>query len=166
MKGNTAGSRQKITPEDLSYIAGFLDGDGSIMVQIKNRRGTQLGWRLMVTICFYQDSRHRKPLRWIRNTLGIGYLSDRNDHITELRINGFVEIQRILLSLKPYMKFKARQVGLVLDILMRLEEKRLVDLSKEERLCIADDIIALRKENYKSHTRKHDSSALRKILGF
>ncbi len=165
VKGNTVGSQQRIAPKDLSYIAGFLDGDGSIMVQVKNRRGTPRGWRLMCTICFYQDTHHKKPLRWIRNTLGIGYLSNRNDHITELRINGFVKIQRILMSLKPYIKFKARQVELVLHILSRLEGKRLIDLPRRDRLRIAGDIIRLRKENYKSHTRKYDSDALRKIFG-
>ena len=34
---NTVGSRQKPKIQDLAYIAGFLDGDGSIMIQVKRR---------------------------------------------------------------------------------------------------------------------------------
>ncbi len=47
-KGNTVGSRSKT---DLAYIAGFLDGDGSLMLQLKKRKDTKLGWRFMCTIC-------------------------------------------------------------------------------------------------------------------
>lgn len=120
----------------------------------------------MFTICFYQDSGHKKPLRWIRETLGIGYLSDRNDHITELRINGYRETQRILTILKPYVKFKARQIELTLRILSRLTEKSFPELSRKARLAIADDIIRLRNENYRSHNRRYSSENLHKLLGF
>ena len=165
-KGNTVGSQQRIKIQDLAYIAGFLDGDGSIMVQVKNRRGTPHGFRLMFTICFYQDSRHKQTLQWIRDTLGIGYISDRNDHITELRINGYKEIQRILQKLSPHVKFKSRQATLVLEILTLLDRKKFFDLSRENRLMIADKIIALREENYQSHTRKYTSDSLHMLLGY
>ena len=80
------GSRSKL---DLAYIAGFLDGDGSIMLQVKLRSDTSRGVRFMATICLYQDTRHAEPLRWMREVLGIGYITNRNDGMTELRINGF-----------------------------------------------------------------------------
>ena len=166
IKGNTVGSRQRISIQDLAYIAGFLDGDGSIMVQVKNRKGTPQGFRLMFTICFYQDSRHKKTLQWIRDTIGIGYLSDRNDHITELRINGFKETQRILKKLLPYVKFKFSQTQLVLEILALLDGKPFSRLSREQRLAIADKIVQLRNKNYKSHTRRYTSKDLRMLLGY
>ena len=50
-----------------AYIAGFLDGDGSIMLQIKKRSDVKSGYRFMATVCFYQDSCHDKNLFWIRN---------------------------------------------------------------------------------------------------
>ena len=87
------GSQSKIS---LSYIAGFLDGDGSLMLQIKKRKDGKLKRRFMCTICFYQDSRHEKSLYWIRKVLGIGYVSRRNDGMTELRINGFKQTKEIL----------------------------------------------------------------------
>lgn len=166
IKGNTVGSQQRIKIQDLAYIAGFLDGDGSIMVQVKNRSDTKFGWRLMFTICFYQDSRHRETLQWIRDTLGIGYLSNRNDHITELRVNGYVETQRILKKLQPFVRFKSRQTEIVLHILSKLNGKKFVDLSRKDRLEIADAIVLLREENYQSHNRRYTSASLRMLLGF
>jgi hypothetical protein len=163
---NTVGSRQEPAIQDLAYIAGFLDGDGSIMVQVKHRTDTPRGWRIMVTICLYQDSRHKAPLVWIRDMLGIGYISNRNDHITELRINGYREVKRILTLLQPYIKFKKKQVVFALRILAFLEKKRFVLLTKNERLAIADDMIALRNENYQSHQRQYTDASIKEILGF
>jgi len=70
--------------ESLAYIAGFLDGDGSLMLQLKKRSDTKTGIRFMATICLYQDSRHDKPLSWMQKFFGIGYISYRKDGITEL----------------------------------------------------------------------------------
>ena len=165
-KDNTVGSRQEPLVQDLAYIAGFLDGDGSIMVQVKRRSDAPQGWRIMVTICLYQDSRHKAPLMWMRDIFGIGYLSNRNDHITELRINGYREVKRILLQLQPFIKFKRKQVAYALRIITCLEKKPIGKLSKKDRLVIADDIIALRGENYQSHQRQYTDAALKEILGF
>ena len=163
---NTVGSRQEPTIQDLAYIAGFLDGDGSIMVQVKRRSDAPKGWRIMVTICLYQDSRHKAPLIWMRDTLGIGYISNRNDHITELRINGYREVKRILTMLQPYIKFKEKQVIFALRILTLLEHTRIGLLKKKERLAIADDMIALRNENYQSHQRQYTDAGIKEMLGF
>lgn len=165
-KDNTVGSRQKPKIQDLAYIAGFLDGDGSIMVQVKRRADAPRGWRIMVTICLYQNSRHKAPLLWMRDVFGIGYISNRNDNITELRINGYSEVKRILLMLQPFIKFKRKQVVYALRILTSLEKKPITIIPKEERLAIADDIIALRGENYQSHQRRYTDASIKKLLGF
>ncbi len=158
--------RQILKSTNWAYIAGFLDGDGSIMVQIKNRKGSKLGIRLMFTICFYQDSRHRKPLEWIKDVIGIGYLSDRNDNISELRINGYKQVENILKKIQPYAKFKAKQVEIVLKILSLISNRRINQLTKKERLKIVDLITQLRNQNYFSHWRKYDKEKIEKLLGF
>lgn len=163
---NTVGSRQELLIQDLAYIAGFLDGDGSIMMQVKRRADAPKGWRIMATICLYQDSRHKAPLIWMRDMFGIGYISNRNDHITELRINGYAGVKRILLLLQPFIKFKRKQVIYALRIITRLEKKQMSKLSRKDRLAIADDIIALRGENYQSHQRVYTDAALKELFGF
>jgi len=109
LKDNTVGRQIKISKVDLAYIAGFLDGDGSIMFQVKKAKNRTNGKRLMFTICLYQDTRHEKPLFWMRKLLGVGYISRRNDGMTELRINGYAQVKKILESLSPYLKFKKIQ---------------------------------------------------------
>ena len=56
MQGNTEGSLHS----NYSYIAGFLDGDGSLMLQLKKRSDSKNKYRFMSTICFYQDIRYLK----------------------------------------------------------------------------------------------------------
>lgn len=161
------GRQIKIQDTDLAYIAGFLDGDGSIMVQIKNRKDTSQGWRLMFTICFYQDTRHEKTLFWIRKKFNIGYISKRNDGMTELRINGYAQTRKILEKLYPYIKFKKKQVKYILQILKFLEsEKRLLQIKKKDRIKICNAILKVRQENYQSGLKRIEKlkKDLKKII--
>lgn len=137
---------------DSAYIAGFLDGDGSLMLQVKTRADTKRGVRFMATICFYQDTRHEKPLYWIRKRLGIGYIARRNDGMTELRINGFEQVRDILISLRPFIRFKAKQAQAMIDACTLLSEKFIRELSKREVRRLVELTFAVRKENYKSRS--------------
>ena len=154
------GSQSKI---NLAYIAGFLDGDGSLMIQIKKRSESKTGGvRFMLTICFYQDTRHEKPLFWIRDQLGIGYISRRNDGITELRINGYKQVSDILKKLSPFIRFKKKQADTIISaapILMKVVR------SDKDKRKLVDKILIVQSENYATR-RKRSKEELLKILGF
>ena len=141
------GSRSKT---DLAYIAGFLDGDGSIMLQIKSRNDTTRGVRFMATICLYQDTRHEIPLLWIREFFGIGYISRRKDGMTELRINGFASVREILTQLQPYVRFKEAQLSALVEACTILETNTVSQLSERQLRKLVDLILIIRKHNYKS----------------
>ena len=137
---------------DSAYIAGFLDGDGSLMLQVKSRSDTKRGVRFMATICLYQDTRHEKPLYWIRERLGIGYISRRNDGMTELRINGFEQVRDILTALKPFVRFKAKQAQAMIDACTLLSQKFIREMSKRELQRLIKLVFVIRSENYKSRS--------------
>ena len=143
------GSRSKT---DTAYIAGFLDGDGSVMLQVKLRADTKRGVRFMATICLYQDTRHEKPLLWMREKLGVGYVSRRNDGMTELRINGFSQVREILSGLQPFIRFKVKQVRALIRACERLEQKPIKALSKQELRQLAGFVFLIRNENYASRS--------------
>jgi len=48
----------KLSNLDLAYIAGFLDGDGSIVVQIVPDKTRKFKHYIRVSIVFYQNTRH------------------------------------------------------------------------------------------------------------
>ena len=148
----------------LAYIAGFLDGDGSLMLQIKKRKDGALKRRFMPTICFYQDTRHEKPLTWVREILGIGYISRRNDGMTELRINGFVQVRDILKALMPHIRFKKLQAVALYkacEILSLAKRRRLIN---KQLLVLANLILVIQEENYVTK-KKRSKNELLEMLG-
>ena len=123
------GSRSII---EYAYIAGLLDGDGSLMLQIKKRADGKNKIRFMATICFYQDTRHEKGLFQIQKILGIGYISRRNDGMSELRINGFATIKEILENLISYIRFKRIQAKSLLESCTILSSTKFNMLTREQ----------------------------------
>ena len=153
------GSRSKT---ELAYIAGFLDGDGSLMFQIKKRKdGNASRNRFMLTACFYQDTRHEKPLFWIRDVLRIGYISRRNDGMTELRINGYKQIERIMKLLEPFIKFKKIQAKTLIKSSKILQKK---NLEESDLKKLVDNIILIQRENYRTR-KKRNKIELYSVLG-
>ncbi len=158
------GSRSNKKEIDLAYIAGFLDGDGSLMLQIKKRADGKNKIRFMATICFYQDTRHQKDLLWIQKILGIGYLSKRNDGMSELRVNGFRQVQEILKNLIPNIKFKKIQAKALFESCKILSETKFNKLSKKQLIKLVDLILVIQNENYVTKKKKTKNELL-KILG-
>jgi hypothetical protein len=135
---------------NVAYIAGFLDGDGSLMLQLKSRSDSIRGVRFMATICLYQDTRHAAPLLWMQKVLKCGYISPRNDGMTELRINGFAQVRKILLLLQPHIRFKKTQTQALISACELLEKKFLRDLSSTELRTLVDWMFQIKAENYNS----------------
>ena len=155
------GSRSKI---ELAYISGFLDGDGSLMLQLKKRSDSKRAIRFMATICFYQDTRHEKTLYWIKEVLSIGYISKRKDGMTELRINGYKQIREILKSLRPYIRFKKLQAHALLQACEILSNTKFNKLTRKQLTKLVDLILVIQSENYITKKKK-TKSELHKVLG-
>ena len=155
------GSRSKI---DYAYIAGFLDGDGSLMLQIKKRSDSKSKTRFMSTICFYQDTRHEEGLHWIKKSLGKGYLSQRNDGMTELRIQGFDSVGAILKNLKKFLRFKKIQANALSKACEILGRQKRHPLNHKQLVKIVDLILVIQHENYVTRNKK-TKDELFKILG-
>ena len=137
--GNTEGKTIVLmTKEELAYIAGFLDGDGCIMLQLIYRYDYVLGYQIRASIVFYQKSQHKDFLFWLKEKLIYGYVRDRNDDISEYTIVGVDSVKKILNLLYPYLRLKKRQAELSISVLSRMPgkgkkitPKLLLELSKE-----------------------------------
>ncbi len=132
------------------------------MLQIKKRKDGRTKYRFMCTICFYQDSRHEKPLHFIREVLGIGYVSKRNDGMSELRINGFAQVNQIIRELLPFIRFKKLQAEALYKASGILKESR--KLTQSDLLKLIDCIFVIQTENYASRSKK-TKEELKKVLG-
>lgn len=141
-----------MTKEEAAYVAGFLDGDGSVRIQLQPRKNS---FRVRAIVSFSQKWGKEKELNWIRKKLGIGYLYQRNDRMTELKVEGHEAVRKILNELKSYILFKRKQVELVLRIL-EIVRKGKVNLIK---IAMLSDRIS--KLNYVTVTKKYTASFVR-----
>jgi hypothetical protein len=129
-----------MTEEEKAYIAGFLDGDGSIMLQLKPRKVVSYGFRVKTVICFYQDTRHENGL------------SRRKDGISELRVEGFKAVKNILTKLKPFIIFKEKQVKIMLEAIIIMKQNP----SPEDFLKVCKLSDKLSSINYATTRKKYN----------
>ena len=134
------------------------------MLQIKKRKDGALKKRFMTTICFYQDTRHEKDLYWIQKKLGIGYVSRRNDGMTELRINGYAQVRDILKQLLPFIRFKRLQARALYTAARLLSSVPYRKLSEKQLRQLTALILVMQNENYVTK-RKRSKKELLHVFG-
>lgn len=100
----------------LSYISGFLDGDGCIMAQLIHRKDYKLGYQIRLSIVFYQKARHIEFLEWLKLKLKYGYIRIRNDDMAEYTIVGHGEVREVLTKLLSHLKLKKDLAKLAIQI--------------------------------------------------
>ena len=145
----------------LAYIAGFLDGDGSVIFQLKPRSDYTYGFQVKVTVAFYQKKSNRSILEWLQDNLRVGAVRDRNDGISEYDVEGFEPVRRLLESLQPYVVLKRKQVEVALDMIGEITSRP--DPSPEEFLIWCGQVEAFQALNY-TKKRKHVQSDVRASL--
>ncbi len=128
----------------LAYIAGFLDGDGSVFFQIVPRKDYKQKFQIRTSIAFYQDTKNVYILEWLKEQFEVGYIRHRKTGISDYTIVESKEVKNILLLLKPYVKLKQKQVELGLEILKKLENKK----SDEDFLEICKLVDKFKELNY------------------
>ena len=122
--------------EEKAYIAGFLDGDGSIMAQLVFRKDYKLGYQVRTSVVFYQKTTHLNYLHWLMEQLNCGYIRSRNDGVSEYTIVGFREVSNVLTLLYPFLRLKKDLAKEVLELIKlhpesrKMTEKKLIELSR------------------------------------
>lgn len=149
----------KLSVAQKAYVAGFLDGDGSIYVRLKPNATYR--WRHQVApyLIFFQARKERGGLEYIQKLLGVGYLRERKDGIIEYTIGDVSSIRFVLKNILPYLFLKRRQAELMLRI---LDQKAFVKTARDFlKLCeLIDEFQTL---NY-SKRRQQTSAVVQQTL--
>lgn len=120
----------KFNTTERAYIAGFLDGDGSIYVQAKKNDTYRYGYQVAPAIVFFQSAKSEKLFQEFYRFLNLGLIRKRNDGVMEITINRLAEILQLIEIVKPYTRLKRKQVELLEQI---LEAKQRVEDQKSFR---------------------------------
>jgi len=107
----------KFSSTQRAYIAGFLDGDGSVYVRAKPNDTYRYGYQIAPSVILFQSEKSAEALDSLHAMLGLGYIRKRKDGILELTINKIDEIEQFITLAKPYSLFKRRQLELMEQII-------------------------------------------------
>ena len=143
-----------------AYIAGFLDGDGSIIFQLVRRRDYVYGYQIRASVCFYQHTRGRQGLEWLKQQLGAGYIRDRAGQMSDYTVVGHNDVRRVLELVPPHCVFKRQQVEQALEMLRMLDSKQ----SPDGFLAAAKLVDAFAALNY-SKNKRIDAQDVERFLG-
>jgi hypothetical protein len=133
-----------------SYVAGFLDGDGSIHFQLVKQKEYRFGYYIRATISFSQSTTARRGLERIQALLGGGgYMRDRGTGMSDLVITSRPILLQVLQEVEPYVIFKREHVGRALSILPQLDRVR----DPEVFLHLARQVDAFATLNYSKTKR-------------
>jgi hypothetical protein len=98
------------------YLAGFLDGDGSIYVRAKPNSSYKYGYQVAPTVAFFQSQKnHLFP--GLCSRIGFGTMRVRKDNIFEYTISKQEEIKIFLEQVLPHLVLKQEQARLMLRII-------------------------------------------------
>ena len=134
-----------------SYLAGFLDGDGSIYVRLKPNSTYKYGFQVAPYVVFFQSQKDEKKFESICSLVGCGHLRRRNDGILEYIISKQNSIRELLGWVKPYLLLKKEQADLMLEI---LDKKETVE-SKNDFIQLIDLVDKFRDLNYSKKRKKY-----------
>jgi hypothetical protein len=133
---------KNINRDDLIYLAGLIDGDGSIVAQIVRRSDYVYKFQIRCTVQITQLKKRRHFLENIREIIGYGIIRDRgniSDYVlTETRC-----VYCLLKQLSPFLRMKQKQSNLLLRIIEQLPSSKNSALLFIELCRISDHVAQL-----------------------
>jgi LAGLIDADG DNA endonuclease family protein len=135
--------------EQASYLAGFLDGDGSIHFQLVRQREYKFGFYIRASMSLSQSTSARSGLENIQQMIGAGYIRDRGTGMSDLVITSRQVLQQILAEVEPFVIFKRTHVRRARRLLERIRPR----MNEEEFLEMAREVDAFATLNYSKSKR-------------
>ena len=102
---------------ELAYIAGFLDGDGTVMSLVERHSEKRFGIRIRVVVEFTQHNDNIQVLRYLRAKIGGGNIHRSLRNVWKYSIKDQQLVKKLLISLLSYSVLKKRQIKLALKVL-------------------------------------------------
>lgn len=133
-----------------AYLAGFLDGDGSIYVRLKPNPTYRYGFQVAPYIVLFQSQKDQKKFEQVCSMIELGYLRIRKDGILEYIISRVDALRKFLQMVHPFLVLKKEQAKLMLEILDRKESVK----NAEDFKKLADLIERFRTLNYSKKRKR------------
>ncbi len=139
----------QLTQFQASYLAGFLDGDGSIHFQLVRQKEYKFGFYIRASLSLTQSTQDRSGLEQIQRWIGGGYLRDRGTGMSDLVITSRPLLISVLEAVKPFVIFKKKQVQAALELLPKIRPR----MDPEEFLTLAEEADSFASLNHSKSKR-------------
>lgn len=141
-----------------AYLAGFLDGDGSIYVRVKPNDTYRYGFQISPSVVFFQSIKEKVKIQKMQKSYGVGYIRERNDGIIEWVVGDEKSIRLLMKSVTPFLILKTEQAKLMLEVLNSRQQIK----SEEDFVNVVKNIDRFQKLNYS----KKRSVGTEKVLAY
>lgn len=132
-----------------AYLAGFLDGDGSIYVQLKSNKTYKFGFQIAPYIVLFQSQKDQRNFEQLYSMINLGYMRIRKDGILEYIIGRQENIIKFVNLVEPFVILKKLQIVLLKKIIVAKSKVE----NKKDFQALAKLIDTFRELNY-SKNRK------------
>ena len=116
---------KNVNPKIGYYIAGFVDGEGSFNVSIKNRKDYTNNWKL--TASFSVSQKDRVVLALIKKVLGCGSIREREDGVAYFEVTNIRSLDEKVIPFFKKFGFlsanKKRNFSIFVRIVMYMKNK-------------------------------------------
>jgi intein-encoded DNA endonuclease-like protein len=128
--------------DDLLYLAGLIDGDGSIVAQMVRRPDYAFRFQIRLTVQISQRKKRRHHLEDIRKTIGYGIVRDRGDMSDYVLVETKM-VFHFLKQISPFLRMKKKQANLVIKIIEQLPSSKTSPLLFIDLCCLSDQVAEL-----------------------
>ena len=119
------GKVSSLTKIQKSYIAGFLDGDGTVMCLVEKHEQKRFHIRIRVAVEFTQHNDNIRILQYLQKVIGGGKIHPSLRNVWKYSIKDQTLVKEFLKAMVPYLFLKKRQIKFGLKVLsLNLLSKR------------------------------------------
>ena len=131
-----------LTESEKGYIAGFLDGEGSILLTRHKDNGNI---RCRPVVAFYNTN--LEVLDWIAGVIDVKINKRQEDTRTDVRhrrtnytikINKYSEVYKFLVAIRPYLRIKQTNADIVIKFIEEVVDRETY-FATEEHARIAEE---------------------------
>jgi intein/homing endonuclease len=131
-----------INKDDLLYLAGLIDGDGSIVAQMVRRSDYVYQFQIRLTVQISQHKKRRHHLEDILKIIGYGIVRDRGE-MSDYILAETRNVYSFLKQLSPFLRIKKKQANLVIKIIEQLPSSKSSAFLFIELCRLADQVAEL-----------------------
>jgi hypothetical protein len=138
---------KRITPEESAYIAGFIDGEGSLQIQcrlhrniVNEKENTWLGYSIFLDVGQTQI----EILEYLKDVCESGCIHKKNQYGNRkqawcFRLAG-KNAQELIGQIRPYLKVKSKIADVFLQFPMNGRERRENNVEKQKLFLMAKEL--------------------------